>query len=1006
MNVAANCSSRYIPDLATGEVPEAGGSLESLLNRSSLMDVPFRGMQRQHPLVYFAALDDASPAAGTVSDINFQAYAGFDMSPYLEWGVDGVCDSWDETIYTGNSYEPRCRPWYQDAIEIGNTGVIFTNPYEDADSEELTLTAAAPVFNSVGTVAGVVGLDIKTTNIESSIKNLTVIDDDGYAYLLAPGGDGQVAVHRDLLDYGGVNYILILEFGDDADENGEEESEFLNLVAEISTACSGSAEYSRDGSTWILAWKHETVSGADASTAGDDCGDGGFIAVVTVSESVLLEAFSETKSQISRVVLFASLIMALVLVVIACVTGVTARFVAGGIVRPINQLIYVVHALNRMDFSREVTGPHMVNRISCPEVEELMEAAPAMNTVVKYANTTLATGNIAAARDIYTSAMALFETLGNDRGYSIVKNNLGNAWAMEAEELVAQAKGEENPARAKFLMEKAQDCFADAAINFKFAINDAEMLCAATNHQPNGASPLHSSAHRGGHDGVGETKFEEDDDLARPTRADVDTNDEDENTSHAAHRRQLAVRLFNLALSRAAKGKSTVATGGQPDLKTMEEARNLMQKCIELTSAGGNIGGNRNNGDTKNDLQRFRYHHQLAALELGQGKLQEAGKQLDAAEGVIVRYESHHPDGGPGAAIATPLETPVHILRQRLLEARAALCVARGYYAEAIAHYTEAIIGTGDRIDLSVARASLLGLRGLASNGKYASFFSSELLEKLSLNPDVGANPKDLTSAIDHGLDMVKAAETKMAALQNDPSRKTHVDLCFVMDCTGSMQYWIDQARRRLRDIIDQARKDVANICLRVAFVGYRDFGDRVQYESFDFHKEEELPELLAKLNKIKAYGGDDFPEDVAGGLKLATELNWRGTIRLCILIADAPCHGSIYHVGVGDRYPNGCPKGNDPAKLLYRLQYEIGADFYFISITAVTDKMIRVLQNRAGAMWDSNARGPRSSRERVRVPEKRDIMVHKLSSEDNRFLEVVVESVKASVQNYLFQVY
>ena len=89
--------------------------------------------------------------------------------------------------------------------------------------------------------------------------------------------------------YGGVNYILDLEFGGDADENGEEESQFLGLVNEISTTCSGSVEYSRDGSTWILAWKHETVSGAGASTASDNCGDGGFIAVVTVSESVLLE---------------------------------------------------------------------------------------------------------------------------------------------------------------------------------------------------------------------------------------------------------------------------------------------------------------------------------------------------------------------------------------------------------------------------------------------------------------------------------------------------------------------------------------------------------------------------------------------------------------------------------------------------------------------------------------------------------------------------------------------
>ncbi|CAN0240948.1 unnamed protein product [Ectocarpus sp. 4 AP-2014] len=151
------------------------------------------------------------------------------------------------------------------------------------------MSAAAPVFNSAGTVAAVVGLDVDAGDIESSIKDLKVIDDDGYAYLLAPGGDGQVAVHRDLLNYGGVNYILDLEFGDDVDENGEEGSQFLDLVTEISVTCSGSAEYSRDGSTGILAWQHETVSGAGASTASESCGDGGFIAVVTVSESVLLE---------------------------------------------------------------------------------------------------------------------------------------------------------------------------------------------------------------------------------------------------------------------------------------------------------------------------------------------------------------------------------------------------------------------------------------------------------------------------------------------------------------------------------------------------------------------------------------------------------------------------------------------------------------------------------------------------------------------------------------------
>ncbi|CAN0100260.1 unnamed protein product, partial [Ectocarpus fasciculatus] len=184
----------------------------------------------------------------------------------------------------------------------------------------------------------------------------------------------------------------------------------------------------------------------------------------------------------------------------------------------------------------------------------------------------------------------------------------------------------------------------------------------------------------------------------------------------------------------------------------------------------------------------------------------------------------------------------------------------------------------------------------------------------------------------------------------------------------------------------------------------YRDFGDKPQYELFDFHEEKELPKLLAALEKIEADGGGDTAEDIAGGLKLATELKWKSNIRLCILLADAPCHGTVYHTGEWDDHPRGCPKGKDPVTLLYKLQYEIGADFYFIRITEKTDKMIRVLQKKARAMWDLNATTHRLARNGGRAATKRDIVVHDLGSEDNRFLEVVVESVKVSVQQYLFE--
>ena len=70
------------------------------------------------------------------------------------------------------------------------------------------------------------------------------------------------------------------------------------------------------------------------------------------------------------------------------------------------------------------------------------------------------------------------------------------------------------------------------------------------------------------------------------------------------------------------------------------------------------------------------------------------------------------------------------------------------------------------------------------------------------------------------------------------------------------------------------------------------------------------------------------------------------------------------------------------------REQYEIRADFYFIKITSYTDKMIRALQTKVSALHHQNARGD----------EKREIMLHDLGNDDNKFLKVVVESVKHSI--------
>lgn len=208
-----------------------------------------------------------------------------------------ICD--DRTAeYKGrpdpDAYDPRCRPWYQDAVEGGNTGVIFTSPYKDAETGLPTVTVAAPVFDAVDTplLLGVVGIDLEFTDIEQSINDLKVVDDEGYAFLLAPGGKGEVAVHKDrpALDRETVSITEL--------EPGVEPEELNVIVATMNSECSGSATYSKNEVTWILAWSHESASESGTANGNGVCGNGGYMTVVTVSKDALLEVSATCIEQI------------------------------------------------------------------------------------------------------------------------------------------------------------------------------------------------------------------------------------------------------------------------------------------------------------------------------------------------------------------------------------------------------------------------------------------------------------------------------------------------------------------------------------------------------------------------------------------------------------------------------------------------------------------------------------------------------------------------------------
>ncbi|MBG6504117.1 methyl-accepting chemotaxis protein, partial [Pseudomonas aeruginosa] len=88
-------------------------------------------------------------------------------------------------------YDPRSRPWYKDAVAAG--GLTLTEPYVDAATQELIITAATPV-KAAGNTLGVVGGDL---SLKTLVQIINSLDFSGMGYAVLVSGDGKILVHPD-----------------------------------------------------------------------------------------------------------------------------------------------------------------------------------------------------------------------------------------------------------------------------------------------------------------------------------------------------------------------------------------------------------------------------------------------------------------------------------------------------------------------------------------------------------------------------------------------------------------------------------------------------------------------------------------------------------------------------------------------------------------------------------------------------------------------------------------
>lgn len=85
-------------------------------------------------------------------------------------------------------------------------------------------------------------------------------------------------------------------------------------------------------------------------------------------------------------------------------------------------------------------------------------------------------------------------------------------------------------------------------------------------------------------------------------------------------------------------------------------------------------------------------------------------------------------------------------------------------------------------------------------------------------------------------------------------------DLCFLMDCTGSMRKYLDATKNQIRQLTE-AIVQLHSTKPFLAFVGYRDINESL--EKLDFTDDENIFQEF--LNNVQAIGGDDTCEDVFG---------------------------------------------------------------------------------------------------------------------------------------------
>jgi len=124
----------------------------------------------------------------TLSQLNTAEMAGDFKNTYIG-KPDGRFVLNDQSIVLPADYDATTRPWYK--LVENKTTTAFTNPYIDVTTNELTISAVAPI-TIAGEFIGVAGADIDMQTITNIVNEIDFLG-FGYGFLL--DSDGRILSH-------------------------------------------------------------------------------------------------------------------------------------------------------------------------------------------------------------------------------------------------------------------------------------------------------------------------------------------------------------------------------------------------------------------------------------------------------------------------------------------------------------------------------------------------------------------------------------------------------------------------------------------------------------------------------------------------------------------------------------------------------------------------------------------------------------------------------------------